>query len=146
MIQQPGGTDLSAYPTRGTFVNSFLTICKEIDDYHKQFVYYRTIESEHALPDDKVASHRDLCLGLTVETVELLEAVDWKPWKINSKVDRVNICEEVIDHLFFLRAIARLWEISPEDMANMLERKLVENYRRLDIGYNTKATKDTDNE
>ena len=133
MIRQPGNTDLTEEPVSGEFRESFRHIIGAITEYHKQLGYPKTQCSLY----DRIAQHRQFCLAIHAETTELLDAAPWKPWRPDGykPVDKVNVAEELVDILFFCTSISEIWDI-PEDMlADILERKLVENRRRILIGY-----------
>lgn len=137
MIQQPGNTDLSKEEVLGTFRDEFNIIFTFIELYHRKLGYPKTDSSKA----DKIKQHREFVLALGMELAELTEAVPWKPWRpIDYKdVDKLNIMEELIDLIFFIGSIRLLWDINPEDMADILERKLIENHRRISMGYNKPA-------
>lgn len=134
MVEQPGNTDLANEPTTGKFVEAFKEIYGAIQEYHQKLGY--PVINPH-IPC-QLEQHRDLCLAMHAEVTELLESVPWKPWRDSSykRVDKVNMAEEIIDILFFCNSICELWYIDHNDLAKMLERKLVENNRRISMGYN----------
>ena len=133
IIQQPGGTSLTG-DCSGEFIEPFERIIGAIMEYHKQLGYPIT---ECAL-SDRVAQHRQFCLAIHAETTELLDAVPWKPWRpVGYKpVDKVNVAEEIVDILFFCTSICEIWGIPAAMLGTMLENKLIENRRRIAIGYN----------
>ena len=133
MIQQPGNTDLTSEPVSGEFRESFKRIIGAIKAYHTELGYPKVECTE----PERIAQHRQFCLAIHAETTELLDAAPWKPWRPDGykPVDKVNVAEELVDILFFCTSISEIWDI-PEDMlADILERKLVENRRRILIGY-----------
>ena len=133
MIQQPGNTDLTSEPVSGEFRSSFKRIIGAIKAYHTELGYPKVECTE----PERIAQHRQLCLAIHAETTELLDAVPWKPWRPDGykPVDKVNVAEELVDILFFCTSISEIWDI-PEDMlADILERKLIENRRRILNGY-----------
>lgn len=137
MIQQPGNTDLSEEPITGRFSIAFYEIFSAIEDYHVKLGYPK-VKCNNA---DRRRQHNEFCLAIGMELSELVESAPWKPWRPENykKVDEVNMVEELIDIIFFLGSIRELWGLSSEAMANILERKLIENYRRISIGYNKPA-------
>lgn len=133
MIQQPGNTDLTSEPVSGEFRSSFKRIIGAIKAYHTELGYPKV----ECTKPERIAQHRQLCLAIHAETTELLDAVPWKPWRPDDykPVDWVNVAEELVDIIFFCTSISEIWNI-PEDMlADILERKLVENRRRILNGY-----------
>ena len=134
MIRQPGNTDLTEEPVTGEFRESFRRIIGAIKAYHTELGYPKI---ECAEPE-RIAQHRQFCLAIHAETTELLDAVPWKPWRPDDykPVDKVNIAEELVDILFFCTSISEIWNISEDTLADILERKLIENRRRILGGYN----------
>ena len=139
MIQQPGNTNLLTEAITGQFRVAFAEIFTAIEDYHEKLGY--PTSSPAPTLADCVKMHREFCLAIMMELSELTEAAPWKPWRPTDykKVDEVNLMEELIDIMFFMGSLRKLWGLSPEAMADILERKLIENYRRISIGYNKTA-------
>lgn len=147
MIQQPGGTCLETEQVKGEFREAFLAIFNAIERYHDKLGFPETLSSCVQGPNGltsenlvafKVQQHAEFCVALHAEITELLEAVPWKPWRpLNYKeVDLTNVMEELVDIIFFIGSMREIWNISPLEMADILERKLIENYRRISNGYN----------
>ena len=132
-VQQPGGTVLSS-ECSGEFVEPFEHIIGAIMAYHVELGYPVT---ECTMPE-RVAQHRQFCLAIHAETTELLEATPWKPWRPDGykPVDKVNVAEEIVDILFFCASICEIWGIPAATLGTVLENKLIENRRRIAIGYN----------
>ena len=122
---------------KGQFRVAFAEIFTAIGDYHDKLGYPLT-ECNSA---DRRRQHNEFCLAIVMELSELTEAAPWKPWRPADykEVDKVNLMEELIDIMFFMGSLRKLWGLSPEAMADILERKLIENYRRISIGYNRAA-------
>lgn len=133
MIQQPGNTDLIAEPVSGKFRSSFRRIIGAIRAYHTELGYPKV----ECTKPERIAQHRQLCLAIHAETTELLDAVPWKPWRPDDykPVDWVNVAEELADIIFFCTSISETWNIPEDILADILERKLVENRRRILNGY-----------
>lgn len=136
-IYQPAGTNLDSEPVTGMFKPAFMDIFETLRDYHKQLGYPHIGGS----PEEDRRQHCEFCLALHAETTELLDAVPWKPWRpVDYKQpDRTNIAEEIVDIMFFLGSIRELWAISSVELSEVFERKLIENKRRILIGYNKPA-------
>ena len=134
MTRQPGNTNLIEEPVSGEFRESFRRIIGAIKAYHTELGYPKI---ECAEPE-RIAQHRQFCLAIHAETTELLDAVPWKPWRPDGykPVDKVNVAEELVDILFFCTSISEIWNISEDTLADILERKLIENRRRILGGYN----------
>jgi len=137
MIQQPGNTDLTSEPISGVMRNSFWRIMGAIAEYHTELGYPKT----KCTDSEKNAQHRQFCLAIHAEVTELLDAVPWKPWRPEGykEPDILNIKEEVVDIVFFLTSICEVWGIDFADLGDMLERKLIENRRRVLNGYSKPA-------
>lgn len=139
MIEQPGGTNLLTEPVSGEFREPFRRIIGAIKAYHTELGYPKLQCAE----SERNAQHRDLCLALHAEVSELLDAAPWKPWRPDGykPFDAVNAAEELIDILFFLSSICETWGINEDALADTLERKLIENRRRVLKGYNKPSDK-----
>lgn len=137
MIQQPGNTDLSAEPVSGEFREPFERILGAIKAYHSKLGYPKV----ECADSERIAQHRQFCLAIQAETTELLDAVPWKPWRPENykDPDLLNVKEEVVDIVFFLTSICEVWGIDFADLGDILERKLIENNRRILNGYNKAA-------
>lgn len=132
-ITQPAGTDLEKELTTCKFQKPFTEIMGAIEEYHTRLGYPR----KNASNAMRIKMHNDFCLALNAEVTELLDAVPWKPWRPNNykPVDKVNIMEEIVDIIFFLTSISEVWDLDYGRIGDMLERKLIENNRRIDNGY-----------
>lgn len=139
MIQQPGNTDLSAEPVSGDMRESFERIMGAIEVYHSELGYPK----RECANSEKNAQHRQFCLAIHAEVTELLDAVPWKPWRPDDykNPDILNIKEEVVDIIFFLTSVCEVWGISFADLGDILERKLIENRRRILNGYSKQSDK-----
>ena len=62
------------------------------------------------------AAAKENILALIVEASEVLEELNWKPWRVqNKKVDRQQVVYEVVDTMKFLLNIMNELDISAED-------------------------------
>ena len=137
MIQQPGNTDLSAEPVSGEFRDSFKRIFGALKEYHTELGYPK-IQCNSA---DRLRQSNEIALGLFKEAAELVDAYPWKPWKQydDNEADLVNLAEEGIDIIFFIAEMFELWGLDPALVADIFERKLIENNCRILNGYNKPA-------
>lgn len=140
MIQQPGNTNLEQEPVTGKYREAFSTIFGAIEDYHIVLGY--PPNPEHSELTSIVERHRQFTLAIMAETTELLEALPWKPWRpdLYKELDIVNAAEESDDIIFFLGSVRENLGITTDEMADIFERKLIENKRRILIGYNKAST------
>lgn len=141
MIQQPGNTNLEQEPITGKYREAFSLIFGAIEEYHKELGYPPAHGDEIHLPTmSKI--HRELCLALVMEVSELVDSIPWKPWRPYDykSWDLTNSSEEINDCMFFLGSIRENLGRNPHELADIFERKLIENKRRILIGYNKAST------
>ena len=89
-------------------------------------------------PEVKARQIRELILAAQVELVEVLNEADWKPWKAyggNREIRKGKFVEELGDVIFFLDSLLMVTNTSWGELAKWMNRKVVENYGRLDSGY-----------
>ena len=134
-IQQPGGTVLSS-ECSGEFVEPFERIIGAITEYHKQLGYPNIQCNSH----DRIKQSNEIVVAMMREVGELQDSFPWKPWKAydahEMKADLVNMAEECVDIIFFISAMLELWGVPAAMLGTVLENKLIENRRRIAIGYN----------
>lgn len=72
-------------------------------------------------------------LAAIVELTEVLNEVNWKPWKRNNlkKVDRDALLTEMTDVLQFWANAVNAMEFTADDVALALSEKWSENHRRI---------------
>lgn len=79
---------------------------------------------------------KEQILAMQAELIELLNEINWKPWKKKQKkVDQHELRFEIIDLFHFLLNIAIIWGMNSEDIAAYYRAKNKENHRRQDNGY-----------
>lgn len=66
---------------------------------------------------------KEFILAVMAETNEILEQINWAPWKKDFEVIRSNILEEVADDWKFLENILLIWGFTAEDFFKEYERK-----------------------
>ena len=134
-VQQPGGTVLSS-ECSGEFVEPFERIIGAITEYHKQLGYPNIQCNSH----DHIKQSNEIVVAMMREVGELQDSFPWKPWKAydahEMKADLVNMAEECVDIIFFISAMLELWGVPAAMLGTVLENKLIENKRRIAIGYN----------
>ena len=135
MIQQPGNTDLTE-ECSGEFIEPFERIIGAITEYHKQLGYPKT----QCNSTERIKPRNEIIVAMMREVGELQDSFPWKPWKAydayEMRADLVNMAEECVDIIFFISSMLELWGVPAAMLGTVLENKLVENNRRISIGYN----------
>ena len=123
-------------------------VLRDIRSYHDRLGYpKRNYEST----DEQAAQHREIVLAMVMESMEVLGAAPWKPWKnyigeygamtavealqVRDSMKK-NIAEELVDVLFFIGSICEIWDITPYAFERVFEEKLAINEARIVSGYN----------
>ena len=81
---------------------------------------------------DSMGSHfndAEYSLGLFMEVAELVDSMNWKPWR-GQPLDRENLKREMIDVLFFVHHIARNHNITPEELRDKFKQVMKNNINR----------------
>ena len=134
-VQQPGGTVLSS-ECSGEFIEPFERIIGAITEYHTQLGYPKT----QCASSERIKQSNEIVVAMMREVGELQDSFPWKPWKAydahEMKADLVNMAEECVDIIFFISAMLELWGVPAAVLGTVLENKLIENRRRISIGYN----------
>ena len=68
-------------------------------------------------------------LGLFMEVAELVDSMNWKPWR-GQVTDRENLKREMVDVLFFVHHIARNHNITPEELRIKFKEVMKRNINR----------------
>lgn len=127
-----------------------------IEAFYDIRAYHKELGWPKAILDPQ--EHRDMCMAMVAECVEVLNAAPWKPWKsyateydgmnehdIKQVVQR-NIAEELVDVFFFMSSIMEIWEITPEAFEKAFKEKMRVNIARISNGYNTRNEKGETND
>jgi len=89
---------------------------------------YPTGHGEHGVKENMLA--------LMVEATEVLNEINWKPWKKTLKeVDPTRLATELTDILQFWANAALAAGLTPQALTAALRAKWVENHRRVEEGY-----------
>lgn len=106
----------------------------KIRQYHGALGYPGEVKSEA----ERYQKFRDLMLAMNQEVAELCDSFPWKPWRpIEDQThDENNAIMEMVDIIFFMGSILELFGIPPERLEETLHSKIVENYNRIQKGYN----------
>lgn len=134
--------DLANTSVTGSFRCAFNRIFGAIEEYHRQLGYPKREEKANAPSSDAMRQANEVSLAIFKEASELVDSYPWKPWKKypeDLRPDLINCAEEGIDIIFFIGALFEIFNISPDTAADVLERKLMENKRRIFMGYNKSA-------
>lgn len=106
--------------------------------YHQKLGFPKFGPRTAYITEEQKHAHNELVLGAIKEMTEVLEAVDWKPWKKYGGVPTVyqdNLLEEVGDVVFFLDSILMNFGFTWEDLTDAINKKLIETNNRLTNGY-----------
>lgn len=114
------------------------TVLNNIRAYHYKLGYPSLGKASEVITEEQKTVHNELVLGTIKEVTEVLDAVNWKPWKQyngSPKANYDNLLEEVGDVVFFLDSILMNFGFTWDDLANAINNKLVETNNRLTNGY-----------
>jgi len=79
---------------------------------------------------------KESILAIIVECTEVLDEINWKPWRKTRKtVDHDKLRTEITDILQFWVNCCFACGITPKDVMESLEAKWKINYERVDKGY-----------
>lgn len=79
-------------------------------------------------------------LALFMEVAELVDSMNWKPWR-GQPLDRENLKREMIDVLFFVHHIARNHNITPEELRDKFKQVMKNNVNRYSLNLSTENGK-----
>lgn len=79
---------------------------------------------------------KEAMLALIVEATEVLDEINWKPWKKSRKnVDRKSLLTELNDILQFWANAMRAANYTPDEIREAMREKWRVNYERIEGGY-----------
>ena len=115
---------------------TLMQMFNEIEVYHKKLGYNYTESTDY----ERMTAIRNAGLALYQEVSELVDSFPWKPWRNieNQPFDHKNAVMEIVDILFFLGGIMEAAAISGEEVQIMFNKKMMENFSRIERGYNNK--------
>lgn len=109
-----------------------------IREYHHRLGYPSLGDASEVITEEQKQAHNELVLGAIKELTEVLDAVNWKPWKQyngSPKADYDNLLEEVGDVVFFLDSILMNFGFTWDDLTRAINKKLIETNNRITNGY-----------
>lgn len=109
-----------------------------IRQYHMELGYPQLGKHTEIITEEQKCAHRELVLGAIKELTEVLDTVNWKPWKKYNNTPKAyydELLEEVGDVVFFLDSILMNFGFTWSDLAKAIDKKLVETNNRLNNGY-----------
>lgn len=111
----------------------FIRMFNDVRNYHTQLGQRRVFDSQA----QKVASSRNIALAIMMELAELVDSIQWKPWReiCDQPFDRENIKREIVDIIFFLVAFCEDYDITGEELYSKFQWVLSHNLERLENGY-----------
>jgi NTP pyrophosphatase (non-canonical NTP hydrolase) len=126
-------------PTDFNVSANFIRMFDQVQEYHTLLGQRRVFDSQA----QKVASSRNIALAIMMELAELVDSIQWKPWRelADQPFDRENIKREIVDILFFLVAFCEDYEITGQELYDKFQWVLAHNYERLTNGYSKKNFK-----
>jgi len=77
----------------------------------------------HLTDEQKQIETQRFVLAATAELFELLEEINWAPWKKKKEIINTNIAEEAIDIFKFFLNICIVWGLDATSFMNEFERK-----------------------
>ena len=115
---------------------NLIQMFNEIETYHKKLGYDYT----NATVEQRMDGTRHSGLALYQEVAELMDSFPWKPWRSieDQTFDHKNAVMEIVDILFFLGGVMEAANINGEEVQIMFNKKMKENYSRIERGYNNK--------
>jgi len=79
---------------------------------------------------------KDMCLAAHSEVNEILNEINWKPWKkTRTNIDKQKYKNEVIDLLHFVLNLALAADMTPEEMFHLYIQINKENIKRQEEEY-----------
>ena len=75
-------------------------------------------------------------LALFMEVAELVDSLNWKPWR-GQPLDRENLKREMVDVLFFIHHIARNHHITQEELRKKFNQVMKNNVNRYSLNLST---------
>lgn len=75
-------------------------------------------------------------LALFMEVAELVDSMNWKPWR-GQPLDRENLKREMVDVLFFIHHIARNHHITQEELRKKFNQVMKNNVNRYSLNLST---------
>lgn len=106
--------------------------------FHKQEEFMKSIgiDLSSMPPVEREKLIKECCLADIVETTELLNEVNWKPWKKTKiKLDVEQARFEIVDKLCFLLEMAMALGMDAEMLFQYHSRKVQINHERQTNGY-----------
>lgn len=97
----------------------------------------RVIPSDSRFIHDVIAKQtKDMVLAIHCELTEIMDGVNWKPWKKTRKdTDLEYLYLEFTDVLHFILEIMIMWGMDADMIAGYYLKKMGENHKRQDRGY-----------
>ena len=71
-------------------------------------------------------------LALFMEVAELVDSLNWKPWR-GQPLDRENLKREIVDVLFFVHHLARNHHITQEELREKFNQVMKNNVNRYSL-------------
>jgi NTP pyrophosphatase (non-canonical NTP hydrolase) len=99
-------------------------------ELNKKYPYWKDAEMDPNLMS------KTYVLAMLSETSELLDQLNWKPWKKQQKpIELEELRYEIVDLLIFVICLAQIWGMSSRDLMEYYLAKTEENHDRIKRGY-----------
>lgn len=104
------------------------TLAHKIDKFHKMIGWPKRYKTS----EDQTKEAQILLLALYQEVGEVVDSLNWKPWRANYgvSVPKHHLTEELADVFFFWCSILECFGVSVKDMEIAIAEKLDKNYNR----------------
>lgn len=97
---------------------------------------FQTQVDQRALDDFNQEYIKDMCIAAHSEVTEILNEINWKPWKKTEKIVYTEkYKEEVIDLFHFVLNLAIAGGMDSNELYDMYLSKINENIKRQEEGY-----------
>lgn len=81
------------------------------------------------------------CVGAIKEISEVMDEFSWKPWALDTFINRKEVVSETVDTLFFLLNIFVTLDVDESELQAAINKKYDKNIRRALSGYTHKTNK-----
>ncbi len=98
--------------------------------YELQKAFDKRISGRLGVKTDKETWVKRMATFMMTESVELLDAVNWKWWRDRHKIDWNNVIEESMDMFHILLSLWNHLNLTTDEIVRYYEAKNRENFRR----------------
>jgi len=91
----------------------------------------RALQKEMNCMNTLFGEPKENILALVSETMEVLNELNWKPWKKPNAVNRTRLVKELVDVLMIYCNLLNSLEVNADELELMYAVKLAEVYKRI---------------